>query len=91
MGQQELLATVTELRGLRNMAAELAYQIAALEDIVKNEMTEQGVDKLYIGDCKVTWTKYMTSRFDSKAFKEDHEELYNQFTKKIEARRFSIS
>ena len=91
MGQNELLATVTELRGLRNMAAELADQIAALEDIVKNEMDAQGVDKLYIGDCKVTWTKYITSRFDSKTFKESHEELYNQFTKKIEARRFSVS
>lgn len=91
MGQQELLATVTELRSLRNMAAELQDTISALEDIVKNEMTAQGVDKLYVGDCKVTWTSYTTSRLDSKKLKAENEALYNQYLTTTIARRFSIS
>lgn len=37
MGQTELLALVTELRGLRNMAAELADESTALEDVPKAE------------------------------------------------------
>ena len=91
MGHNKLLATVNELRELRNMADELHDHIQALEDIVKNEMTAQGVDKLYIGDCKVTWTSYSTSRLDSKKLKSENEALYNQYLKTTEARRFTIS
>ena len=91
MGQQELLATVTELRSLRNMAAELQDTTSALEDIVKNEMTTQGVDKLYVGDCKITWTSYTTNRLDSKKLKAENEALYNQYLTTTIARRFSIS
>jgi len=54
MSNSELLALVTELRGLKNMAAELQDEIDALEDKLKAEMNNQGVDKLFIGDCKVT-------------------------------------
>ena len=82
MGQNELLATVTELRGLRNMAAELAEQIDYLED---------KLNKLFVGDCKVTWTEYNTTRFDCKTFKAEHEDLYGQYAKITKAHRFSVS
>ena len=91
MGQNELLATVTELRSLRNMAAELQDEIDALEDIVKAEMNAQGVDKLFVGDCKVTWTEYNTTRFDTKTFKAEHEELYGKYSKTTTARKFTVS
>ena len=91
MGHNELLATVTELRSLRNLADELHDQIQALEDIVKNEMTTQGVDKLFLGDCKITWTSYTTSRLDSKKLKAENQALYNQYLTTTIARRFSIS
>lgn len=54
-------------------------------------MTAQGVDKLYIGDYKVTWTSYATSKLDSKKLKSENEALYNQYLKTTEARRFTIS
>ena len=91
MGHSELLATVTELRSLRNMAAELQDEINALEDIVKAEMNAQGVDKLFVGDCKVTWTEYNTNRFDTKTFKAEHEELYKKYSKNTKARKFIVS
>lgn len=91
MTQRELLSKVSELRELRNMAAELNDQIAALEDLVKAEMDLQGVEKLYIGTCKVSYTKFMTKRFDSKTFKTQHEDLYNQYLKETPSSRFSVS
>ena len=54
-------------------------------------MTTQGVDKLFLGDCKVSWLEYSTSRFDSKKFKAEHEAVYKQYTTTIKARRFTIS
>lgn len=91
MGQTELLATIKELRELKNLASEIADEISALEDVVKSEMTAQGVDKLFIGDCKVTWCEYSTNRFDTKTFKAEHSELYTQYSKTTKARRFSVS
>ena len=90
-GTDKLLALVTELRGLRNVAAELADEIDTLEYTLKAEMTNLGVDKLYIGDCKVTWTEYNTSKFDTKTFKAEHANLYGEYTKTVKARRFSVS
>ena len=91
MGHSELLATVTELRGLRNMAAELAEQIDYLEDKLKAEINNQGVDTLYVGDCKVTYKEYNTTRFDCKTLKAEHEDLYGQYAKITKAHRFSVS
>ncbi len=91
MSNNELLALVTELRGLKNMAAELQDEINALEDKLKAEMNNQGVDKLFIGDCKVTWTEYNTTRFDTKSFKAEHGDLYEHYAKTVKARRFAVS
>lgn len=91
MGQNELLAKIKELRSLRNLADELADQIETLTDEVKAEMNNRGVDKLFLGDCKVTWTPYATTRFDTKTFKAENESLYNKYNKTIQARRFTVS
>lgn len=91
MSNTELLSIATELRGLKNMAAELAEQIDALESVLKAEMLNQGIDRLYVGDVKITWTEFDTTRFDTKTFKAEHTELYEQYAKTIKARRFSVS
>ena len=91
MGNSELLNKVTELKELKTMAEELADRITELEDDVKAEMTARDTDKLIIGAFKITWTRYTSSRFDSKAFKATHAELYEQYSKPIEARRFMVA
>ena len=91
MGQTELLAKVTELKELKVMAEELADQIAELEAAVKEEMAAQNTDKLLIGSFKVTWTRYTSSRFDSKTFKADHADLYQQYVKEVPAQRFAVA
>lgn len=91
MGNSELLDKCRELRELRNMAAELDNQIDALEDAVKQEMQQRGVDKLFIGDCHVSWLEYTTTRFDTRKFKAEHSGLYAAFSKSVKAKRFSIS
>lgn len=91
MGNNELLSKCQELRELRNMAAELDNQIDALEDAVKQEMQQRGVDKLFIGDCHVSWLEYTTTRFDTRKFKAEHSGLYAAFSKSVKAKRFSIS
>ena len=52
MGQNELLATLKELKELKVMRQELDEQIDALEDTVKAEMIARGTDKLLVGSVQ---------------------------------------
>jgi len=40
---------------------------------------------------KLRYKTVVSSRFDSKAFKATHEELYKQYSKPTECRRFSVA
>lgn len=90
MNKEELLKQVTELKELKVMAEELQAEITAIEDSIKAEMTEQNVNELQVGIFKIRWTPVKSNRFDTKAFQGKYAELYNQFLKVVESRRFSI-
>jgi predicted phage-related endonuclease len=46
---------------------------------------------LVAGPFKVKWTKFITNRFDTTAFKTAHKDIYDMFTKPQESRRFSVA
>lgn len=91
MANLEMVAKVEELKELKTMKAELEKEITAIEDSLKQESLERGVEELIVGNFIVRFTKVLTTRFDSTAFKKEHEDIYNIFTKVSESRRFSIS
>lgn len=88
---EELERTVKELKELKIMAEELAKQIAAMEEIIKAEMTERGVERLTAGPFRVLWPEVCAMRFDTRAFREQHDDLYAQYLRKHVSRRFSIT
>lgn len=91
MNKQELEKQVTELKELKVMAEELQAEITAIEDKIKAEMTEQNVSELQVGIFKIRWTPITSNRFDSKAFQSKYADLYKQFSKVIESKRFTIA
>jgi len=91
MNTQELTKTVRELKELKVMAAELSEEITHLEGLVKAVMTERGTDELTVDVFKVRWVPVISNRFDSVAFKATHALLYQQYSKPVETRRFSIN
>ena len=91
MGQQELTATIERIKELEAQQDELLAELEGLKDTVKAYMVSERTERLLVGGYKVNYTKYTTSRFDSKKFKADNESLYNQYVKTTEARRFTIS
>lgn len=91
MNKTELEAKIVELKELKVMAEELQAEITAIEDSIKAEMTEQNVNEMQVGIFKVRWTPVKSNRFDTKAFQGKYQDLYNQFIKVIESKRFSIS
>ena len=91
MKQNELLAKVKELKELMTVQEEIANQIEALKDEIKAEMTAQQIDKMEIGGCKISYTKYISHRFDSTAFKAKYEKLYAMYSKEVSATRFTLN
>ncbi len=91
MSTNELTSKVRELKELKAMADELAAEITSIEDIIKAEMTARNTEEMQIDIFKIRWSKCKSNRFDSTSFKKAMPELYNQFTKQSEYRRFTVA
>ena len=91
MSANELTSKVKELKELKAFAEQIAEEITAIEDEIKAEMTERNTEEMMVDVFKVRWTRMTTSRFDTAAFKKTHADLYEQYTKQTESRRFSIA
>lgn len=91
MSTIELTSKVKELKELKMMAEELAAEITAIEDSIKAEMTARETDELITGEYKIRWKKVVSNRFDTTAFKKTHADLYEQYTKTTETRRFTVA
>ena len=91
MSKSKGQALVDELGSLREMAAELADEITAIEDTLKADMQRQGVDIIEAGKHTVRWAVVKSSRFDSKAFRAAYPTIYADYTKPTETRRFTVA
>ena len=91
MSRNELITKIEALQEWEAIMEEARAEAEALRDIIKNEMLERGTEELEAGTYIVRWTSVLTNRFDTTAFKKEHNELYKQFTKQIASKRFSIA
>lgn len=92
MSQNELVAKIEELNELENLMEQLKTQADGLRDDIKSEMTTRDTEELNLGKYIVRWTSVLSTRFDTKRFKEVFgEELYKAYTKEVSSRRFSIA
>ena len=91
MSTIDMTEKIKELKELKAMAEELAAEITAIEDAIKAEMLLRNVDELQVDVYKVRYKTVISSRFDSKAFKATHADLYAQYTKQTESRRFTVA
>lgn len=91
MSNKELNTTAKELMSVRAMIAELEAEAEALTDKIKGVMAERGEEVLQGDGWKATWKNVTSSRFDSKAFKAAHADLFGQFSKQTVTTRFVLS
>lgn len=91
MSTNELTIKVRELKELKAMAEELAAEIETIEDAIKAEMTARNTEEMSVDVFKIRWTTVKSNRFDTTAFKKTHKDLYEQYTKSTETRRFSVA
>lgn len=87
----EISAKVNELRELRRMSDEIAAEIDAIQDSIKEHMATAGLEILNGNDYKITWKPITSARFDTTAFKKENPEIAAAYTRTTTARRFTIA
>ena len=90
MTDRTLKAKVSTLQQLQVEIDTLTEQAESLKDAIKAEMTARAVDELEAGNAVIRWKSVNSTRFDSKAFKQAHSRLYEQFAVHTETRRFTV-
>ncbi len=91
MSKNELDKAALDLLAVRAMIEELQAEAEALTDKIKGAMVEQGTEVLAGDGWKASWKNVSSSRFDSRAFKSAHGDLYSAYSKPVTTCRFLIS
>jgi predicted phage-related endonuclease len=89
---EELMAQILTLKMYEKTIDELKAKVEGIKDEFKSELAERKVEELVIGPHIVRNTSVMSSRFDTKKFKEDFgASAYAEYCKEVISKRFSIS
>lgn len=80
-----------ELASMKMMRAELDKEIEEQENAIKALMDKTCVNELIGTEHKATWKEVVSNRFDSKAFKADHADLYAKYQKSSKSMRFTFA
>ena len=91
MSRNELVAKIEALNEWEALMEEAKAEAEALRDSIKAEMLAQQTEELEAGAYIARWTSVLSNRFDTTAFKKEHNDLYQQFTKQVASKRFSIA
>lgn len=87
-----MIRKIETLSEVEQMIEELKAEAEAIKDSLKEVMTINGCDEMSVGDYVVRYTDVLSSRFDTKRFKEEMgADLYKAYTKEISSKRFSIA
>ena len=92
MANNELLRKIELLTEYEAAIEEMKAEADELRNAIKAEMEARETEELKIGQYIVRFTSVVSSRFDTKRFKEKFgADVYKAFTKEVKSRRFSIA
>ena len=92
MATNELLKMVEDLIAAEALIEELKAEAEEIRNNIKGEMNARETEELEIGSHIVRFTSVLSTRFDTKRFKDAFgEDVYNAFTKQVASKRFSIA
>lgn len=91
MGERALRNRVEKLMEIEKQQKALQEQADKLKEEIKADMEAKGQDELRVGDYIVRFKEILTTRFDSKRFKEEHGRLFEAYLKPAATKRFTIA
>lgn len=75
----------------QQMIKALEEQNEQLKTMMLEAMADEETDTIMAGNIKAMTKTVNATRFDSKSFKADHADLYNEYTKKSFQTRFTVN
>ena len=91
MSINEMESKIKKLQEWEALAEEARAEAEALRDEIKAEMLARETEEIEAGRFIIRWTSVLSNRFDTTAFRREHAEMYKQYTKQTQSRRFSIA
>lgn len=91
MSTIDLLAKVRNLKELEALISEAQAELDSIKDELKAEMTNRNTEELDVDVFKIRYKTVKSNRFDTTAFKSTHKDLYDQYVKQTESRRFTVA
>ena len=88
---EELTGTIARIRELEEQQAAISAELDELKGNVKDFMKANGMKSATVGKYKVSYSEYISNRFDSTTFKVEHPDTYAQYLKQTPATRLTIS
>jgi len=76
---------------LQQQIADLEAEAEAIRDVMRSAMVDRGEEEITGNGWKCTWHNTCIRKFDSKAFKAEHGELYQSFCRPVSGVRFTMS
>ena len=91
MTRNEMITKIEALNEWEELLEEAKSEVDAIRTSIKEEMERQAVEELTCGQYIIRYTSVISNRFDSTTFKRLYSDLYKDFTKPVNSRRFSVS
>lgn len=90
MSVQEMLLKVRTIKENVQLMKELEAETDALKDKIKAQMTASQKDEITVDVFTIRYKSVVSNRFDSTSFKSKYADLYSQYSKATESKRFTI-
>ena len=91
MSTKDLTEKVRSLKELEALIAEAQAEAESIKDELKAEMINRNTEEMMVDVFKIRYKTVKSNRFDTTAFKSTHKELYSQYIKQTESRRFTVA
>lgn len=91
MGERALRNKVEKLLAIEAQQKDLEKQAEKLMAEIKADMEDKGKDELRVGDHQLRLKTIFSERFDTRAFKEAHGDLFEAYRRLSVTKRFTIA
>lgn len=91
MTEQKMIEMIEELNEWTEILEGAKAKCEEIKDSIKEDMERQNKETLTAGMYIIRNTSVLTSKFNTKKFKEDFADMYRIYCKDVASKRFSIS
>lgn len=88
MNNNKILKKLEEYGEYKRMLNEIKDCMTALESEIKDFVGE--TEETIVNGIKIVNKAYTQNRFDSTRFKKEHSDIYNDYLKQINCKKFSV-